>query len=182
MISLIQEKKNICIFFSLSQGCKKSNMHKGNIWQCKHHWFSRKKSRRHRQRSVPFLAFTHSFIDTTRLSYINNSTSTYSKHKQFFTCCSGCSQYSLLLPDFLSLQIQFFVALQDMCPLRFILIFFSTMLAAYIAWTTMTSSPEIDFTTQDRENKASSNKDHFNFIKVPSVPYSLYNSPSFLIF
>ncbi|KAH1204827.1 hypothetical protein GmHk_16G045683 [Glycine max] len=53
-----------------------------------------------------------------------------------------------------------------MCPLRFILIFFSTMLAAYIAWTTMTSSPEIDFTTQDRENKASSNKDHFNFIKM----------------
>ncbi|KAG4940306.1 hypothetical protein JHK87_044177 [Glycine soja] len=50
--------------------------------------------------------------------------------------------------------------------MRFILIFFSTMLAAYIAWTTMTSSPEIDFTTQDRENKASSNKDHFNFIKM----------------
>ncbi|KAG5083132.1 hypothetical protein JHK84_053170 [Glycine max] len=58
------------------------------------------------------------------------------------------------------------VDLQDMCPLRFILIFFSTMLAAYIAWTTVSSSPEIDVTSQDTENRASSNKDHFNFIKM----------------
>ncbi|TKY62907.1 hypothetical protein E2542_SST12772 [Spatholobus suberectus] len=53
-----------------------------------------------------------------------------------------------------------------MCPLRFILIFFSAVLAAYFAWTTMRSSPEIDFTPQDNKNKSSSNKDHFNFIKM----------------
>ncbi|KAG4915663.1 hypothetical protein JHK87_053220 [Glycine soja] len=40
------------------------------------------------------------------------------------------------------------------------------MLAAYIAWTTVSSSPEIDVTSQDTENRASSNKDHFNFIKM----------------
>ncbi|KAK7396160.1 hypothetical protein VNO78_16968 [Psophocarpus tetragonolobus] len=53
-----------------------------------------------------------------------------------------------------------------MCPLRFILVFFSTALAAYFAWTTVRSTPETDFTTQDNNKKASSNKDHFNFIKM----------------
>lgn len=67
---------------------------------------------------MPFHAFTHSFIDTTiGLSYINNSTSTYSKHKQFFTCCSCCPQYSLWLSDFLSLQIQFFLLPSKTCVL-----------------------------------------------------------------
>ncbi|RDX78175.1 hypothetical protein CR513_41581, partial [Mucuna pruriens] len=60
----------------------------------------------------------------------------------------------------------FSVALQDMCPLRFILIFFSAVLAAYFAWTTVRSSPEIDFTAQDHNNKSSSNKEQFNFIKM----------------
>ncbi|WVZ07685.1 hypothetical protein V8G54_021031 [Vigna mungo] len=58
-----------------------------------------------------------------------------------------------------------------MCPLRFILVFFSAALAAYFAWTTVRSSSEIDLTTQDQNNKASSNKDHFSFNKVPSVPF-----------
>nr|XP_004493156.1 uncharacterized protein LOC101506066 [Cicer arietinum] len=54
-----------------------------------------------------------------------------------------------------------------MCPLRFILIFFSAVLAAYFAWTTVTSTtPEIDFTANDHNNKSSSNKDHFSFIKM----------------
>ncbi|KAK7377821.1 hypothetical protein VNO80_03254 [Phaseolus coccineus] len=53
-----------------------------------------------------------------------------------------------------------------MCPLRFILVFFSAALAAYFAWTTVRSSPEIDLTTQDQNNEASSDKDHFNFIKL----------------
>ncbi|XP_027941769.1 uncharacterized protein LOC114195478 [Vigna unguiculata] len=52
-----------------------------------------------------------------------------------------------------------------MCPLRFILVFFSAALAAYFAWTTVRSSPEIDLTTQDQNNKASSN-DHFSFNKM----------------
>ncbi|XP_027350935.1 uncharacterized protein LOC113861989 [Abrus precatorius] len=59
-----------------------------------------------------------------------------------------------------------FSALQDMCPLRFILIFFSAVLAAYFAWTTVVSSPESDFTDQDHNKEYSSNKDHFNFTKM----------------
>ncbi|KAL2320464.1 hypothetical protein Fmac_029433 [Flemingia macrophylla] len=46
-----------------------------------------------------------------------------------------------------------------MCPLRFILVFFSAMLAAYFAWTTVRSSPKIEFTIQDHNNKSSPNKD-----------------------
>ncbi|XP_014491347.1 uncharacterized protein LOC106753959 [Vigna radiata var. radiata] len=53
-----------------------------------------------------------------------------------------------------------------MCPLRFILVFFSAALAAYFAWTTVRSSSEIDLTTQDQNNKASSNKDNFSFNKM----------------
>ncbi|KAK2362149.1 hypothetical protein P8452_65782 [Trifolium repens] len=54
-----------------------------------------------------------------------------------------------------------------MCPLRFILIFFSAILAAYFAWTTMSSTaPEIDFTDHDCNDKSSSNKDHFSFIEM----------------
>ena len=65
-----------------------------------------------------------------------------------------------------------------MCPLRFILIFFSAVLAAYFAWTTLRSSPDIDFTSHDQKSK-----EHFSFKKVPSIPFSLYNSSSsFLIF
>ncbi|KAJ1417757.1 hypothetical protein SESBI_16427 [Sesbania bispinosa] len=53
-----------------------------------------------------------------------------------------------------------------MCPLRFILIFLSAVLAAYFAWTTVRSSPEIDITAHDHNNKSSSNKDAFNFRKM----------------
>ncbi|XP_061343354.1 uncharacterized protein LOC133289441 [Gastrolobium bilobum] len=53
-----------------------------------------------------------------------------------------------------------------MCPLRFILIFFSAVLAAYFAWTAVRSSPEIDFTADDHDNKSSFNKDRFNFKKM----------------
>ncbi|KAK7286543.1 hypothetical protein RJT34_21609 [Clitoria ternatea] len=53
-----------------------------------------------------------------------------------------------------------------MCPLRFILIFFSAVLAAYFAWTTVRSPSEIDLIAQDHNNESSSKKDHFNFIKI----------------
>ncbi|XP_057437712.1 uncharacterized protein LOC130729878 [Lotus japonicus] len=55
-----------------------------------------------------------------------------------------------------------------MCPLRFILIFLSTALAAYFAWTTVRSSPETDFTTTQGHNdeSSSSNKENFNFKKM----------------
>ncbi|MED6209736.1 hypothetical protein PIB30_057650 [Stylosanthes scabra] len=49
-----------------------------------------------------------------------------------------------------------------MCPLRFILIFFSAVLAAYFAWTTVSSSPESDITGED-ENK---DKEHLSFKKM----------------
>ncbi|EEF36916.1 uncharacterized protein LOC8276506 [Ricinus communis] len=36
-----------------------------------------------------------------------------------------------------------------MCPLRFILVFFSAVLAGYFAWRTVRSSPEIETTVSD---------------------------------
>ncbi|KAK7290634.1 hypothetical protein RIF29_05194 [Crotalaria pallida] len=48
-----------------------------------------------------------------------------------------------------------------MCPLRFILVFFSAVLAAYFAWTTVRSSPDTNFTHQDHDNKV-----HFSFKKM----------------
>ncbi|CAK8542837.1 unnamed protein product [Lathyrus sativus] len=54
-----------------------------------------------------------------------------------------------------------------MCPLRFILIFFSAVLAAYLAWTTMSSTTlEIDFTSGNHKDKSSSDKDNFSIIKM----------------
>ncbi|KEH23526.1 hypothetical protein MtrunA17_Chr7g0253291 [Medicago truncatula] len=54
-----------------------------------------------------------------------------------------------------------------MCPLRFILIFFSAVLAAYFAWTTVSSTtPEIDFAAHNHDDKSSSNKGHFSFIQM----------------
>ncbi|MED6108507.1 hypothetical protein PIB30_024536 [Stylosanthes scabra] len=49
-----------------------------------------------------------------------------------------------------------------MCPLRFILIFFSAVLAAYFAWTTVGSSPESDITGGDE----SKDKEHLSFKKM----------------
>ncbi|KAL8142847.1 hypothetical protein V2J09_015879 [Rumex salicifolius] len=36
-----------------------------------------------------------------------------------------------------------------MCPLRFILVFFSAILAGYFAWRSVRSSPEIDLTAAE---------------------------------
>ncbi|OIW06280.1 hypothetical protein TanjilG_19718 [Lupinus angustifolius] len=47
-----------------------------------------------------------------------------------------------------------------MCPLRFILVFFSTVLAAYFAWNTI-RSPETDFVGHDHKNN-----EHFRFKKM----------------
>ncbi|KAI4350365.1 hypothetical protein L6164_004827 [Bauhinia variegata] len=54
-----------------------------------------------------------------------------------------------------------------MCPLRFILVFFSAVLAGYFAWRTVRSSPEFEITSEDSivEDK-SSKKEHFNFGKM----------------
>lgn len=57
----------------------------------------------------------------------------------------------------------------DMCPLRFILVFFSAVLAGYFAWRTVRSSPEIDdFVSDDSTAEKTSlrEKQEFNFKRV----------------
>ncbi|KAK7271087.1 hypothetical protein RJT34_26698 [Clitoria ternatea] len=55
-----------------------------------------------------------------------------------------------------------------MCPLRFILVFFSAMLAGYFAWKTVRSSPNIDLVSDDsaEEEKSTSKKEDFDFKKM----------------
>lgn len=55
-----------------------------------------------------------------------------------------------------------------MCPLRFILVFFSAVLAGYFAWRSVRSSPKIDLAFDDsiEEEKSSFKKEHFDFKKM----------------
>ncbi|GAU47821.1 hypothetical protein TSUD_137890 [Trifolium subterraneum] len=55
-----------------------------------------------------------------------------------------------------------------MCPLRFILVFFSALLAGYFAWRTVSSSPKIDLDSDDSivEEKSSFKKEDFDFKKM----------------
>ncbi|KAL5079341.1 hypothetical protein RYX36_007762 [Vicia faba] len=55
-----------------------------------------------------------------------------------------------------------------MCPLRFILVFFSAVLAGYYAWKTVFSSPKVDLASDDsiEEEKSSLKKEQFGFIKM----------------
>ncbi|KAK7315593.1 hypothetical protein VNO77_34152 [Canavalia gladiata] len=55
-----------------------------------------------------------------------------------------------------------------MCPLRFILVFFSAVLAGYFAWKTVRSSPNIDLASDDsaEEDKSSSKNEDFSFQKM----------------
>ncbi|KAF7819284.1 methyltransferase-related protein [Senna tora] len=46
-----------------------------------------------------------------------------------------------------------------MCPLRFLLVFFSAVLAGYFAWRTVRSSPETHLESDALEDKSSTNKD-----------------------
>ncbi|XP_044477738.1 uncharacterized protein LOC123205011 [Mangifera indica] len=53
-----------------------------------------------------------------------------------------------------------------MCPLRFILVFFSAVLAGYFAWRTVRSSPEIDTVISEdstSEKTLLKDKQEFNF-------------------
>lgn len=68
---------------------------------------------------------------------------------------------------FLLLKVLLF--LREMCPLRFILVFFSAVLAGYFAWRTVRSSPEIELASDidsAMEEKSSSKKEDFDFKKV----------------
>ncbi|KAF2288187.1 hypothetical protein GH714_004873 [Hevea brasiliensis] len=56
-----------------------------------------------------------------------------------------------------------------MCPLRFILVFFSAVLAGYFAWRTVRSSPEIESINSDDsavERKPLNDKQEFNVNKM----------------
>ncbi|OAY41939.1 uncharacterized protein LOC110623431 [Manihot esculenta] len=56
-----------------------------------------------------------------------------------------------------------------MCPLRFILVFFSAVLAGYFAWRSVRSSPEIDSINSDDstvERKPLNHKREFNVKKM----------------
>ncbi|XP_075638829.1 uncharacterized protein LOC142610778 [Castanea sativa] len=55
-----------------------------------------------------------------------------------------------------------------MCPLRFILVFFSAILAGYFAWRTVCSSPETESIFEDStaENISMKDKQEFNLRKT----------------
>ncbi|PKI77345.1 uncharacterized protein LOC116204957 [Punica granatum] len=55
-----------------------------------------------------------------------------------------------------------------MCPMRFILVFFSAVLAGYFAWRTVRSSPEVDPSLQDAAADTAPRKEarELNFKKV----------------
>ncbi|ESW23838.1 hypothetical protein PHAVU_004G080100 [Phaseolus vulgaris] len=54
-----------------------------------------------------------------------------------------------------------------MCPLRFILVFFSAVLAGYFAWKTVRSDPKIEVFSEDSsEEDKSSKKEAFDFRKM----------------
>ncbi|XP_073045781.1 uncharacterized protein [Primulina eburnea] len=56
-----------------------------------------------------------------------------------------------------------------MCPLRFILVFFSAILAAYLAWNSLTSSQEFtsteDLSQHDNET-STKHKQRFHLLKM----------------
>lgn len=66
-----------------------------------------------------------------------------------------------------------------MCPLRFILVFLSAILAGYFAWRTVRSSPEIEQVCDDYRIEKNKLKDEeqFNFKRV-----CLKFSPDFSVF
>ncbi|CAJ1953371.1 unnamed protein product [Sphenostylis stenocarpa] len=54
-----------------------------------------------------------------------------------------------------------------MCPLRFILVFFSAVLAGYFAWKTLRSDAKIEVFSEDSaEEEKSSKKEDFDFKKM----------------
>ncbi|KAK4581468.1 hypothetical protein RGQ29_024914 [Quercus rubra] len=55
-----------------------------------------------------------------------------------------------------------------MCPMRFILVFFSAILAGYFAWRTVRSSPETENIFEDAtvENISMKDKQEFNLRKT----------------
>ncbi|KAK4770133.1 hypothetical protein SAY87_030665 [Trapa incisa] len=50
-----------------------------------------------------------------------------------------------------------------MCPLRFILVFFSAVIAGYLAWRTVRSSPEVDLSLPDLTADSSPSEESTEF-------------------
>lgn len=70
-----------------------------------------------------------------------------------------------------------------MCPLRFILVFLSAILAGYFAWKTVQSSPEdekIDSNDLGKKNISTKDKREFSLIKVLIIYDFIVFSPYFL--
>jgi len=90
----------------------------------------------------------------------------------------GCQQFSLFSfsiaeKSYLEIESPCFVFLfagvvREMCPLRFILVFFSAVLAGYFAWKTVRSNPIEVFSEDSADEDKSSKKGDFDFKKVPS--------------
>ncbi|WOG97984.1 hypothetical protein DCAR_0417325 [Daucus carota subsp. sativus] len=53
-----------------------------------------------------------------------------------------------------------------MCPMRFILVFFSALLAGYMAWRTVRSAPDIDADDVRGENFIAKDKQKTNLFKM----------------
>ncbi|CAA3021010.1 Methyltransferase-related [Olea europaea subsp. europaea] len=54
-----------------------------------------------------------------------------------------------------------------MCPLRFILVFFSAALAGYLAWRTVSSlPPELEDSTHENMSTTARGKQEFGFVKI----------------
>ncbi|XP_022743022.1 uncharacterized protein LOC111294110 [Durio zibethinus] len=55
-----------------------------------------------------------------------------------------------------------------MCPMRFLLVFFSAVLAGYVAWRTARSSSEIDddIVSEDSEKMVAKDKQEFSFKRM----------------
>lgn len=69
-----------------------------------------------------------------------------------------------------------------MCPLRFILVFFSAILAGYCAWRTVRSSPGTDINSQDSTNEnIPTKKEEFNLRMVCLFPSSFSSSSNIII-
>ncbi|CAL0317134.1 unnamed protein product [Lupinus luteus] len=124
-----------------------------------------------KQNNVPFVAFgfcffllnlsIFSFFTFSLFFYYNNIPNNQNPNILLHLLFSllGCLCFSSLL--------LVFVFLQDMCPLRFILVFFSAVLAGYFAWRTVRTTPEIDMASSGSAmEKDDNNKEDFDVKKM----------------
>ncbi|CAH8315812.1 unnamed protein product [Eruca vesicaria subsp. sativa] len=61
-----------------------------------------------------------------------------------------------------------------MCPMRFVLVFFSALLAGYFAWMTVNSSPELDSEDSSEEAKDKDDKQGLGFKRKMSNGFWMF--------